>query len=166
MPRSTLPKIIMSLGLLGALPCAVASATDTPPPPMQPAPTVQALQSVLTKCTDSIRPTSGFGPKAARDAAKTRVLRGTAADRGCGVALVTLSILRVDGKRCRPVTRTGKLGARGTCSAKRYVVASGTTRWQLALPKRMPKGTYLIRTRAIDLAGNVQALHTIRLKLG
>jgi len=162
-----LPKLIISLALLALLPTAVASATDTPAPaPMEPAPTVQALQSVLTKCTDSIKPTSGFGPKAARDAAKTKVLRGSADDRGCGVALVTISIMRVNGKRCQPVTRTGKLGHSGKCTSTRFVVASGTTRWQLALPKKLPKGTYLIQTRAIDLAGNVQALHTRRLKLG
>ena len=162
-----LPIPIISLGALALLPCAMAGATDSPAPaPMQPAPTVQALQSVLTKCTDATRPTSGFGPKSARNATKTKVLRGSAEDRGCGVALVTISILRVHGKGCQAVTRTGKLGHTGRCRPQRFVVATGTTRWQLALPKRLPKGTYLIRTRAIDLAGNVQAMHTRRVKLG
>ncbi|HWI72768.1 MAG TPA: hypothetical protein VNT55_12505 [Baekduia sp.] len=162
-----LPITISSLSALALLPCAMAGATDSPAPaPMQPAPTVAALQSVLNKCTDSTRPTSGFGPKSARTAGKTRVLRGSAADSGCGVALVTVSILRVHGKGCQPVTRTGHLGHTGKCKAQRFVVATGTTRWQLSLPKRLPRGTYLIRTRAIDLAGNVQAMHTRRLKLG
>jgi hypothetical protein len=167
MRTRALPKCIISLGVLSLLPCSVAGATDSPaPPPMEPAPSVVTLQSVLNKCTDATRPTSGFGPKAARTAAKTKILRGSADDRGCGVAIVTVSILRVRGKRCQPVSRTGKLGHTGKCTPKNFVVATGTTRWQLALPKKLPKGTYLIRTRAIDLAGNVQAMHTRRLKLG
>jgi hypothetical protein len=166
MRTRALPKFIISLGALALLPCAVAGATDSPAPgPMQPAPSVQALQSVLTKCTDSTRPTSGFGPKSARNATKSKVLRGRAEDRGCGVALVTVSILRRHGKGCQAVTRTGKLGHTGKCRAQRFVVATGTTQWQLNLPKKLPRGTYVVRTRAIDLAGNVQAMKTRSLKI-
>jgi hypothetical protein len=159
--------LIPMSSLAVALPCSAALATDSPAPaPLQPAPSVVSLQSVLNKCTDTTRPTSGFGPRSVRSARKTKVLRGTAGDVGCGVAMVTVSILRAHGKGCQPVTAKGRLGHTGPCRARRFVVASGTTRWRLALPKHLPRGTYVIRTRAIDFAGNVQPLRTRRVKLG
>lgn len=159
--------IPMSCSLAVALPCSAALATDSPAPaPMQPAPATATLQSVLNKCHDATRPTSGFGAKAVRSARKTKVLRGTARDVGCGVAMVTVSILRAHGKGCQIVTAKGRLGHTGSCRARRFVMAGGTTRWRLALPKRLPRGTYVIRTRAIDFAGNVQSLRTRRVKLG
>jgi hypothetical protein len=144
-----------------------AQATDSPAPAaMQPAPALVSLQSVLGKCADTTRPTSGFGPKSASAARKSRILRGRASDTGCGVAMVTVSILRVHGKGCQPVMSKGTVGHTGGCTPRRYVVASGTTAWQLKLPKGLPRGTYLVRTRAVDFAGNVQQVQTRRLKLG
>jgi hypothetical protein len=159
--------LIPIMSLAAALPCSAALATDSPAPaPLQPAPSVVSLQSVLNKCSDATRPSSGFGPKSVRSARRTKVLRGTAHDVGCGVAMVTVSLLRVHGKGCQPVTAKGRLGHTGACRARRFVVANGTTRWRLALPRRLPRGTYLIRTRAVDFAGNVQPLRTRRVKLG
>jgi hypothetical protein len=133
---------------------------------MQPAPSVASLQSVLSKCSDKTRPRSSFGAKSAKSVRKTRVLRGSASDKGCGVAMVTVSILRQHGKGCQPVSSKGRLGHTGGCAPSHYVVASGTKNWHLQLPKGLPHGTYLIRTRAIDFAGNVQSVRTQRLKLG
>jgi hypothetical protein len=149
-----------------AVPSA-ALATDSPAPaPLEPAPAVVTLQSVLNKCADTTRPTSTFGAKAARTARRTRVLTGSASDSGCGVAMVTVSILRVHGKGCQPVSSKGRVGHTGKCTPRRFVVATGTSAWHLRLPKGLPHGTYLIRTRAIDFAGNVQQVRTRRLKLG
>jgi hypothetical protein len=144
-----------------------ALATDTPAAPAaQAAPSIVSLQSVLSKCADTTRPTSGFGPKSARSARRTGVLRGSASDTGCGVAMVTVSVARVHGKQCQPVTSKGRLGRVGRCTAGNFLVAAGTSDWRLPLPKGLPRGTYLIRSRAIDFAGNVQQVRTRRLKLG
>jgi hypothetical protein len=42
--------------------------------------------------------------------------------------------------------------------------ARGATRWSFRLPK-LPRGRYVIRTRAVDFAGNVQVPHARRLRL-
>jgi hypothetical protein len=36
------------------------------------------------------------------------------------------------------------------------VSARGTAHWTLSLPRRLAHGTYVIRSRAIDAAGNVE----------
>jgi hypothetical protein len=51
------------------------------------------------------------------------------------------------------------------CSKHRWLPVRGTTHWSFRLPKRLPKGRYVIRTRAIDFAGNVQHSRTRRLRL-
>jgi hypothetical protein len=159
--------LIASLSALGTA-AAPALATDTPSPTaaLQDAPSVAALQGVLGKCADTTRPTSGFGPKGALAARRTRVLHGRAADKGCGVAMVTVSIAQVHGKRCRLVSSKGRLGRLSGCSATHFLMATGTGQWRLRLPRGLPHGTYVIHTRAIDYAGNVQPSHTLRLKLG
>lgn len=172
--RSRVPIIsIVSLAAL-AVPCTAAMATDSPAPAgagggagggLQAAPPIASLQGVLSKCNDSTKPTSGFSAKAGRSAARSHVLRGHAGDVGCGVAMVTISLSRTHGKRCQPVTASGRLGHTGSCKAQRFLVATGTRSWRLNLPKALPRGTYLVRTRAIDFAGNVQSVHTRRLKL-
>jgi hypothetical protein len=157
-----------------AVPCSAALATDSPAPAgapggagaLQAAPSLVSMQGVLSKCADSTRPTSSFSAQAARSAQRTRVLRGRAGDVGCGVAMVTVAIARTHGKRCQPVTSKGRLGHTGSCAPKGFLVATGTKSWHIRLPKGLPRGTYLVRTRAIDFAGNVQSVQTRRLKLG
>jgi hypothetical protein len=146
-----------------SLAAAPALATDEPGPgTLQPAPPIPAVQQVLNKCQDLTRPTSGFGATSARAAARTHVLRGTARDTGCGVAMVTLSVARLHGKRCEYLTSRRKLSRAVKCGHSHFLVASGTNHWSLALPRSLPRGTYLVRTRAIDFAGNVQRLATGR----
>jgi hypothetical protein len=159
--------LIASLAAVSTV-AAPALATDSPSPgaALQDAPSSAALQNVLGKCADSSRPTSGFGAKSAKVARRTRVLHGSAKDQGCGVAMVTISIARQKGKRCRLVSSKGRLGRVGRCTATHFLMASGTGKWHLRLPRGLPHGTYVIQTRAIDFAGNVQPPHTLRLKLG
>jgi hypothetical protein len=148
-----------------SLAATTAFATDSPAPgALQPAPPPAALKGVLGKCTDKARPKSKISAKAARKAGRTRLLRGTASDKGCGVAFVTISIARIQGKKCRFVTTTGRLRRAATCKHDRYLTASGTKLWKVGL-QRLPKGSYRIRTQAIDLAGNYQRPATRRLKL-
>jgi hypothetical protein len=154
-----------------------ALATDEPVPgpsgspaaPLQAAPSIPALQGVLGKCSDNSRPSSGFGATAIRSAARNRILRGTARDVGCGVAMVTVSVARQHGKSCRYLTTKRRLSRPTKCGGGHWLVAAGTGRWHIALPKGLPRGTYLVRTRAIDFAGNVQTprvgRHIQRLRL-
>jgi hypothetical protein len=159
--------LLLSVSSIAALAApSVALATDSPAPqPLQPAPSVASIQSVLSKCADNTRPSSTLST-GSRSSKRSRTLRGSAGDKGCGVAMVTVSILRVHGKGCQPITRSGRFGHTGRCTAGRYVLASGTANWRLALPKKLPKGTYVVRVRAIDFAGNVQQARAQRVKLG
>jgi hypothetical protein len=143
-----------------SLAVAPAFATDdSPGAPLQPAPPLSALGGVLGKCTDSAKPSSGFTAKAARAVSKSHVLRGTARDVGCGVAMVTISVARQHGKRCEYLATNRRLSKPTHCSGH-WLVAAGTKSWHLSLPKHLPRGTYLVRTRAIDFAGNVQRVRT------
>jgi hypothetical protein len=147
-----------------------ALATDEPPTaPGSAAPSLSAIRGALQQsgaaCRDPKPPRAGFGPKAAREARSSHVLRGTAHDGGtrserrCGVALVTLSVARKQGTRCAFLVNR-RLSRPRSCQTPRWVIAAGTNRWHLALPKRLPRGRYLVRTRAIDFAGNVQSAGT------
>jgi PKD repeat protein len=98
--------------------------------------------------------------------ASWRTLRGTAADTGgSGVARVEVAAARKAGKRL--YVSTGKRFAAST--AKRFQTAYRPARlagghWSLALPK-LTRGTYLLRIRAVDGAGNASAVATKTLTL-
>jgi autotransporter translocation and assembly factor TamB len=162
----TRPTAVLCLSLAAmSLAATTAFATDTPAPgALQPAPPLAALPGVLGKCADKNTPKSAITVKAARSAARSRVLKGTASDKGCGLAFVTISIARKQHGKCRFLQSNGRLRRAGTCKKDRYLTALGTKKWKVGLQK-LPKGTYRIRTRAIDLAGNVQKPRTRNLKL-
>jgi hypothetical protein len=165
----------VTLSLL-AVTAGTAYATDEPPTfqpgalapgagpvsivPLQPAPPVAAVKGALTACKDASRPTSGFGAASARRAVKTRVLSGRATDSGCGVAMVTVSIARKSGKRCQYLTSARRLTRPGRCTGGHWLMASGRTTWRVTIPRSLPKGTYIVRTRAFDFAGNAQKVRT------
>jgi hypothetical protein len=153
-----MPKRLICLAAAGVAVMAItagpAGATDNPVPGVKPG-----------KCIDNVRPTSGFTRKAARRAGRRHVLRGTARDTGCGIDRVTIAVSRKKGGKCRPLTRKKRLGRRIRCSRHRWLPVRGTTHWSFRLPKRLPAGRYLVQTRAIDFAGNVQRPRTKRLRL-
>jgi hypothetical protein len=155
----------ISLALLGVAALASAAfATDSPSPTLAPAPSDSSLQSVLTKCTDSTQPHSAISKKQAKAASRTRTLRGTARDTGCGVALVAISVSRQHGKHCRFLTPTGRLGKARACTPAVWLSAVGSKKWRVPLD-RLRRGTYRIRIRAVDFAGNIEHSHGRRLKL-
>jgi len=141
---------------LAVVAVASAQATDIPAPNVQPG-----------ACTDQTPPTSSFTSKAAKRFKRTRVLRGSASDVGCGVDKVEVSLARRVGKRCRFYTRSAKLSRRATsCGrATAFMPAKGTTRWSFKLPGKLARGKYVIRTRATDFAGNVQHARSKRLSV-
>jgi nitrogen fixation protein FixH len=154
-----------SLLLLAATAVAVALAAT---PASAQVSEVPAPGAEPGACTDSARPSSGFTRKAARRAGRhgrRHVLRGTARDSGCGVDEVRISVSRKQGKRCRHLTRRGHLSKPGSCAKRRWLAVRGTNRWSFRLPRRLPRGAYLVRTRAEDLAGNLQRAKNRRLRL-
>jgi hypothetical protein len=92
--------------------------------------------------------------------------RGTARDIGCGIDRVRIAVARKHRGRCRLLTPRRRLTHRTSCAHRRWLRVRGTTRWSFALPRRLPKGVYIVRTRAIDFAGNVERArhHRIRLR--
>jgi hypothetical protein len=153
--RSLLP--LAAIVAAAALPVASAHAqtpTDHPAPGAAPG-----------ACFDIVSPTSGFTRRAARRAARRRVLRGTAGDVGCGIDRVTIAVARKHRGRCRLLTPRRRLTHRTSCARRRWLPVQGTTRWSFRLTRRLPKGVYVVRTRAIDFAGNVQPPRRHRLRL-
>jgi len=109
-------------------------------------------------CADHAAPTASFASVRAK---KRRLrVRGRASDTGCAasaVARVELAIARKTGRKCRFVTRSGALTRKRACSRAVFLAAKGTTSWSLAAKRKLPRGTYTIRVRARDAAGNLQA---------
>jgi hypothetical protein len=155
--RTFLPVALVIAGALTAGPASAQSPTDNPVPGVQPG-----------HCTDHVSPTSSFTRKAARRAGRPRgrrVLRGTARDVGCGVDQVMISVQRKRGHACKTLFRKGRLLRKTSCARRHWLPARGTAHWSFRLPKRLPRGRYVVRTRAIDFAGNVQRPRVRRLRL-
>lgn len=123
-----------------------------------------AFKDPAAACRDTTRPTARFSSRARTARASKRLrLTGRASDRGCGakkagkVRRVTVSVAKVTGKRCRYLTASGRLARTATsCSRPRYLRATGTTRWSFTAKRLLPKGTYRVRVRAVDAAGNTE----------
>jgi hypothetical protein len=152
--RAFLPIALVAAGLVTAGPASAQSPTDHPVPGVQPG-----------ACTDTAKPTSSFTRKAARKAGRNRLLRGTARDVGCGVDRVTISVQRKSGKAYKTLFHKSPLLRKLRRGRQHWLPVRGTTHWSFRLAKRLPRGTYLVRTRAIDFAGNVQKPRVQRLRL-
>jgi DNA-binding beta-propeller fold protein YncE len=103
-------------------------------------------------------------------ARRLRRFRGTARD-DQGVRRVEVSVLRVQrraaraGARarvtCRTLKRNGHLSRakrarRGRCTTGAFLRTRGTTRWRLALRRRLPRGSYVAFSRAVDVTGKYE----------
>jgi hypothetical protein len=109
-------------------------------------------------CVDTTPPAATFSAARAKKG-KLR-LRGGAGDTGCAastVARVEVAISRKAGRKCRFVTRSGRLSGPRKCTKPVWLKAKGTTSWSLATKRRLRRGSYTLRVRARDIAGNVQA---------
>jgi hypothetical protein len=154
--RSLLPlaAVVAAAGLT-ASPANAQTPTDQPAPGATPG-----------ACMDLVSPSSGFTRRAARRASHRRIIRGTARDVGCGLDRVAIAVARKHRGRCRLLTAKKRLTHRTRCRHHRWLRVRGTTHWSFRLPKRLPNGVYVIRTRAVDFAGNRQRprRHVIRLR--
>jgi hypothetical protein len=162
-------RYIAAVGVFACLASAGAPAFATDDPPSTPtsptSPTV--TQPAPGSCVDVTRPRSRV-QTSSRAASRKHVLRGTASDQGCSgskVALVSVAVALKQGKRCRFVSHSARLGRASSCKRPHWLSAKGTDRWSLRLSKRMPSGKYQVLTRAVDSAGNVERAHSRRLAL-
>lgn len=123
-------------------------------------------------CTDRIKPRSRFRRRTVKVTRRGLFLRGVASDRGCGrngrgrVEQVLMSVARRQGRhtgRCRFLEASEHnskphLGAVKSCRTSRpyYARARGTNRWRFKIAVKLPRGTYTIRSRALDSAANIE----------
>jgi hypothetical protein len=138
-PRTTVEKAGQVLGLSAAAPAA-AAATGTPAAP------------AAERCLDTVAPTARI------TVAGKRLVRGVAADSGCGakVAAVRVTVAKgVGGGRYRYLLPKGALSKARVSAGARGLVAKGTTSWSVTLG-RLPAGTYRVSVRAIDAGGNAR----------
>jgi hypothetical protein len=103
--------------------------------------------------------------------ATSRSMSGTAS-KGLGAlraaslrpARVDVAVLRADGRRCSWLrsSRGGFLRStsRAACASPRWIRASGTTKWRLALRAALPAGRYVVFSRATIKAGFPEARFT------
>jgi hypothetical protein len=123
-------------------------------------------------CTDTIAPRTRFSTKSLSAARRQRgsrrlSLSGKVTDRGCGkgkkgkVKRVNISIARQvlrtggGGLKCRNLRANGRFSKLGSCHTFVYLKARlrGTT-WSFTTKRAIPPGSYRIRVKSIDSAGN------------
>jgi hypothetical protein len=148
-------------------PPAPAPPGQTPPgqaPPTQAPPghgNPEAQGNPIRACVDHVRPRSRWGVHWQRGF-RRGVIRGIAIDQGCGAAgagkvkRVSVAITRKVGKRCQSLKRNGRLG-RATACRQIWLPAKGSKKWTFRLRHQLPRGTYVVSTRAVDSVGNIEA---------
>jgi hypothetical protein len=93
-------------------------------------------------------------------------LRGRASDDKSGVKTVEIALRRKGGKTCawlsgKRATFTSRPMAAGRCAEPVWLKASGTTRWTYELSRKLPKGTYVLISRATDGEGKAEASFSV-----
>lgn len=149
------------------LPATHATGTilDDDPAPAKPphaSRTTKAPQAQPAACRDRQAPKSRF--RGSRRPIRVRhrrlTARGSARDLGCSrLKRVAVAIGRRQPhsrRRCRFLTKRGRLGKPRRCGRPAYLPARGTARWRLRLRLRakLPAGRYSVQARAVDGAGN------------
>lgn len=114
-------------------------------------------------CVDTTAPTARITAKGAR------VLRGVAADSGCGakVASVQVTVAKgVGGGSFRYLTPKGTLTKARKGSGATALVAKGTAKWSLTLGEKLPAGSYRVAVRVLDASGNARTTKAVKLVVG
>jgi hypothetical protein len=117
-------------------------------------------------CGDRTGPTSRFLTrlsKAARRSDKGLTLRGTSSFKKCKggaqgkVKRVVVGLKLQKGKRCRFLTKKGRLGAFKSCKkAAPLYTAKGTSKWSFKVKGPLPAGKYVALVAAKDDLGNTE----------
>jgi hypothetical protein len=135
-------------------------------PPVAPGPPPGPPTGPL--CADVRAPLSRTSRRSLRLSRRHVRLTGRASDRGCRgtgaegsrrgrVVRVFAAVARRErGGRCRFLTPARRLGPRRRCARARYLPARGTARWSFRMRTRLPSGSYLAWSRALDASGNFE----------
>ncbi|MBJ7328273.1 MAG: hypothetical protein JHC95_00160 [Solirubrobacteraceae bacterium] len=153
-----------------------APVVDTPAAPVPPSPEptlvsvpapVPAAGSTATCAADTFKPTTTVtGLSLTRTSIS---VKGISADKGCpegkgvdagGVKRTVVEISRSAGKGlCQFVGTSGKLRTKSACDIPFGLYAKKATEWSLSIKKaKLPKGTYSVRVKTFDKAGNLTTL--------
>lgn len=140
-----------------------------------PYPVVTAVSATSPSCKDDV-----WKPKTTLTrvslSRKLISVKGEASDKGCaeakgsdggGVKRTVVEIWRPAGKGlCKFVGSSGKLRKASDCEIPYGLYASKTTSWSLTKKKaKLPKGTYRVRVKTFDKAGNTTILKTKKVKV-
>ena len=135
-------------------------AGSDPPPPGHPAQRPPKVRH-RARCVDRVAPLSSFARPHPPRAAKHRrmTLQGKARDRGCAklrkVKVAVARRVKLHGRiRCRWLGSKGRFGRRSRCDRPHWLDARGAAAWRLRLRRPLARGSYLVRSRATDRAGN------------
>jgi len=150
--RRSLSVLAGMLVVAGTLAAGSAMATDEPAPPSK---------GKTLACVDNMRPLSRLSVDW-KHGFRQGAIHGIAIDQGCGsagagkVKRVNVAIARKIGKRCEHLLPSGRLG-RATGCRHIWLPTMGSKVWKFRLRHQLPPGTYIVSTRAIDAAGNIEA---------
>ena len=131
---------------------APAMATDEPAPPSQPS---------VKACVDTMGPVSRLS-KNVNATLRHGVIHGIAIDEGCGAAgsgqlrSISVSVSRRVGKRCEHLLANGRFSNAGSCATHVWLKAQGRKAWTFRVGHKLPAGKYMVSSRAVDSAGNVE----------
>jgi len=118
----------------------------------------QGTRPLSSGCPDTLAPQSHV----VRVHVSRRLIRvvGVASDQACRgpgrVRSMAIAVGREIRGRCRFLRADGRLGPAASCLRTQYLLARGTAHWSYARRLNLPVGRYLIWSRAVDLAGNVE----------
>jgi hypothetical protein len=126
----------------------------------------------VTPPLDALPQSRIVGLRASVGKRSLRSFHGTATD-DHGVKLVEVALLKIEGnaraaviRRCRTLTLKGGLRltdppeAGAACPARPFLPARGTTRWTFRLKRHLPRGRYVVYSRAVDSAGDAERSFT------
>ncbi len=143
---------------------------------------VSLLQPGGSRCFDTFLPRSRIRRAGAHFAADRFLLAGSASDRRCSGSgkaprRVRVSVARLvpplpgtpnrhhEHDRCRFLQRSGSFSEARSCQRIGFLTAHGTSSWSFVHRASVTAGDYLVRTRAVDRAGNVEYANLRRNRL-
>lgn len=89
-------------------------------------------------------------------------VRGIARGVDCKLAAVHVAVGRKVGRACRYLQANGRFGERRDCRRPQYVKARGTSTWSLNRKAKLPRGRYLVWSRAVNRNGDVEPASATR----
>ena len=143
-----------------------ASSSPASGPVRSPALAVCAWSKATVECPDAskvgqpadfVAPwTTITAPRARATVVAPRMLRGLVTRDRSKIASVQVAIAKREGSLCRFVQPSGQLGVAGPCVSRTWLTAlrPSAINWVFTLRRNLPRGTYLVWSRAQDTAGN------------